>query len=223
MSHAARNWNLVWGVSGAELLAAWKRRALSSPLTLRVNAEGRRKNAERGMAPVQPAVFILHSTFCILHFHSWGEGELGRWTDAATQNCGGGFLTLKCWAKGQRQAGSLARQSQAGGLRYFGLAPVRFSTGLCPRSATRTHYRWGWPPLPAFPRVARGSQPFGTESLWDSGENLQRFGLEVWDRVHYGQYYPSVRPNTNGFAIGDWRREAMAGTQSQIEDQSVNP
>jgi hypothetical protein len=30
------------------------------PLTLRVNAEGRRKNAERGMAPVQPAVFILH-------------------------------------------------------------------------------------------------------------------------------------------------------------------
>ena len=27
------------------------------------NAEGRRKNAERGMAPVQPAVFILHSAF----------------------------------------------------------------------------------------------------------------------------------------------------------------
>ena len=129
------------------------------------------KNAERGMAPVQSAVFILHSTFCILHFHSWGEGELGRWTDAATQNCGGGFLTLKCWAKGQRQAGSLARQSQAGGLRYFGLAPVRFSTGLCPRSATRTHYRWGWPPLPAFPRVARGSQP------WALGRNP--FGIQV--------------------------------------------
>ena len=35
--------------------------------TLRVNAEGRRKNAERGIAPVQPAVFILHSTFYILH------------------------------------------------------------------------------------------------------------------------------------------------------------
>ena len=44
------------------------------------NAEGRRKpsevegrlhgpgNAERGMAPVQPAVFILHSTFFLLHF-----------------------------------------------------------------------------------------------------------------------------------------------------------
>ena len=28
-------------------------------LTLRVNAEGRRKNAERGMAPVQPAVSSL--------------------------------------------------------------------------------------------------------------------------------------------------------------------
>ncbi|MEI7941484.1 MAG: hypothetical protein WCK27_32805, partial [Verrucomicrobiota bacterium] len=46
MSHAARNWNLLWGVSGAELLAAWKRRALSSPLTLRVNAEGRMQKGE---------------------------------------------------------------------------------------------------------------------------------------------------------------------------------
>ena len=29
---------------------------------------------------------ILHSAFCILHFHSWGEGERGRRTDAAAQN-----------------------------------------------------------------------------------------------------------------------------------------
>ena len=39
--------------------------AAQFPLALRVNAEGRRKNAERGVAPVQPAVFILHSAFCI--------------------------------------------------------------------------------------------------------------------------------------------------------------
>jgi len=33
-------------------------------------------------------------------------------------DCGGAFQTVKQWAKGHRQAGSLARQSQAGGLRY---------------------------------------------------------------------------------------------------------
>ena len=25
------------------------------------------------MAPVKPAVFILHSAFCILHFPCWGQ------------------------------------------------------------------------------------------------------------------------------------------------------
>ena len=39
----------------------------------RANAEGRMKNAERGMAPIQPAVFILHSAFFILPFHSRGQ------------------------------------------------------------------------------------------------------------------------------------------------------
>ena len=51
-----------------------------SPIPPHPKGECRRKNAERGMAPVQPAVFILHSTFCILHFHSWGQEPslLGR-------------------------------------------------------------------------------------------------------------------------------------------------
>ncbi|MEI7940941.1 MAG: hypothetical protein WCK27_30070, partial [Verrucomicrobiota bacterium] len=31
MSNAARNWPLVWRVTCSELLAAWKRRELSSP------------------------------------------------------------------------------------------------------------------------------------------------------------------------------------------------
>ena len=65
--------------------------------------------------------------------------------------------------------------SSSPGLRaasYPGLAPVRFSTptGLCPRSATRTQPRWGWPTPPAFPRVARGSQP------WALGRNP--FGIQ---------------------------------------------
>ena len=58
---------------------------------------------------------------------------------------------------------------------YPGLASGRFSTptGLCPRSATRTHYRWGWPTPPAFPRVARGSQP------WALSRNP--FGIQRWN------------------------------------------
>ena len=50
-------------------------------------------------------------------------------------------------------------------------------------------------------RAQKGTSPegtaglgFGTESLWDPGENLQPFRLEVWDGVRYGQ-------NTIGFAI----------------------
>ena len=44
---------------------------------------------------------------------------------------------------------------------YPGLASVRFSTptGLCPHYAIGPQPRWGWPTSPAFPRVARGSQP----------------------------------------------------------------
>jgi len=33
--------------------------------------------------------YILHSAFYILHFLSWGEGELGRRTDAVGQNVSG--------------------------------------------------------------------------------------------------------------------------------------
>ena len=48
---------------------------------------------------------------------------------------------------------------------------VRFSTGLCPISAIGPQLRWGWPTPPAFPRVARGSQP------WASGRNP--FGIQL--------------------------------------------
>ena len=56
---------------------------------------------------------------------------------------------------------------------YPGLASVRFSTptGLCPRSASAPQPRWGWPTPPAFPRVARGSQP------WAWGRNP--FGIHL--------------------------------------------
>ena len=55
------------------------------PLTLRVSAEGRRKNAEGGMAPVQPAVFILHSAFLLLGpgTLSSGEGRVRGYAHAA--------------------------------------------------------------------------------------------------------------------------------------------
>ena len=58
---------------------------------------------------------------------------------------------------------------------YPGLASVRFSTppGLCPRSAIAPQPRWGWPTPPAFPRVARGSQP------WALGRNP--FGIQRWN------------------------------------------
>ena len=58
---------------------------------------------------------------------------------------------------------------------YPGLASVRFSTptGLCPISAIGPQPRWGWPTPPAFPRVARGSQP------WASGRNP--FGIQLWN------------------------------------------
>ena len=58
---------------------------------------------------------------------------------------------------------------------YPGLASVRFSTptGLCPITTTGPQPRWGWPTPPAFPRVARGSQP------WASGRNP--FGIHLWN------------------------------------------
>ena len=56
---------------------------------------------------------------------------------------------------------------------YPGIASVRFSTptGLCPLSAIAPQPRWLTPP--AFPRVARGSQP------WASGRNP--FGIHHWN------------------------------------------
>ena len=57
---------------------------------------------------------------------------------------------------------------------YPGIASVRFSTGLCPLSATGPQPRWGWPTPPALPRVARGSQP------WAWGRNP--FGILVNSR-----------------------------------------
>ena len=65
---------------------------------------------------------------------------------------------------------------------YPGLGSVRFSTptGLCPRSATGPQPRWGWPTPPAFPRVARGSQP------WALGRNP--FGIQLGSfRKAWGQ------------------------------------
>jgi len=58
------------------------------------------------------------------------------------------------------------------GTSYPGLAPVQFSTptGLCPVTASKTQPRWGWPTPPAFPRVARASQP------WALGRNP--FGIQ---------------------------------------------
>jgi len=58
---------------------------------------------------------------------------------------------------------------------YPGLASVRFSTptGLCPLYAIGPQPRWGWPTPAAFPRVARGSQP------WASGRNP--FGIQLWN------------------------------------------
>ena len=55
---------------------------------------------------------------------------------------------------------------------YPGLASVRLSTptGLCPITTTGPQPRWGWPTPPAFPRVARGSQP------WALGRNP--FGIQ---------------------------------------------
>ena len=58
---------------------------------------------------------------------------------------------------------------------YPGLASVRSSTptGLRPRSTIGPQPRWGWPTPPAFPRVARGSQP------WALGRNP--FGIQRWN------------------------------------------
>ena len=57
---------------------------------------------------------------------------------------------------------------------YPGLASVPFSTptGLCSLSAQGPQPRRGWPTSPAFPRVARGSQP------WALGRNP--FGIHLW-------------------------------------------
>jgi hypothetical protein len=61
------------------------------------------------------------------------------------------------------------------GTSYPGLASVWFSTptGLLPLAVPGPQPRWGWPTPPAFPRVARGSQP------WALGRNP--FGIQLWN------------------------------------------
>ena len=49
-----------------------RQRQSGGPVPPHPKGECRRKKEERGVAPVQPAVFILHSAFYILHFRSWG-------------------------------------------------------------------------------------------------------------------------------------------------------
>ncbi|MEI7941387.1 MAG: hypothetical protein WCK27_32320, partial [Verrucomicrobiota bacterium] len=51
--------------------------------------ECRRKKEECRKGNGSRSACIPHSAFCILHFHSWGEGELARRTDAAAQNAFG--------------------------------------------------------------------------------------------------------------------------------------
>jgi len=77
---------------------------------------------------------------------------------------------------------------------YPGLASVRFST---PTVVSHLRHRattpWGWPTPPAFPRVARGSQPFGAESLWDSSLEFPK-GIDLSLVISHSDGNPNRAP-----------------------------
>ena len=112
-SNAARNWNLVWRVSGSELLALWQRREPRSPSprpspqrkgrtigrvvtnrdiqTARATSDKAPSPLGRGQARLPHIgrtrkLVARPAMLPLLWGEGWGEGERGRRTDAATQN-----------------------------------------------------------------------------------------------------------------------------------------
>ena len=83
MSNAARNWNLIWRVAGAELLARWKGREPRSP-SPRPSPQGR--GQARLLHIGRTRRFVARPSLLPLLGEGWGEGERGRRTDAAAQN-----------------------------------------------------------------------------------------------------------------------------------------
>jgi len=86
LSHAARNWNLVWWVTGSELLALWKGRKPRSP-SPRPSRQRRgrtigRVATNRGLQPSRVTADRAPSPWG----EGRGEGERGHRIDAAAQN-----------------------------------------------------------------------------------------------------------------------------------------
>jgi len=84
ISDATRNWNLVWRVSGSELLALWQGRKPRSPSPHPLpKGEGDTKPDSRKSSTRK---FVARSAWLpLLWGEGWGEGERGRRTDAAVQ------------------------------------------------------------------------------------------------------------------------------------------
>ena len=118
LSNAARNWNLVWRVSGSELLALWQRRPRSpSPRPSPEERENYRPRGDKSRHPDisrddRPSPLSLGRGparlphigrtrklvarlpwLPLLWGEGWGEGERGRRTDAAAQNVFGACET----------------------------------------------------------------------------------------------------------------------------------
>ena len=86
LSNAARNWPLVWRVTCTELLAAWKRREVSSP-SPRPSPQGRGRGQARLSHIGRTRRFVARPAWLpLLWGEGWGEGERGRRTDVAAQN-----------------------------------------------------------------------------------------------------------------------------------------
>ena len=139
-SNAARNWNLVWRVSGSELLALWKGRKPRSP-SPRPSPRGRGKYQAR-LSPIgRTRKLVARPPWLPL---LWGEG----WGGGGNRAAGLSLPPKTSLARGKRASIRSGRGQECRRSNYPGWW---FGKNLrCAPSRTVTVQVWGRPPVCQF-------------------------------------------------------------------------